>query len=99
MGYGSGIAVSCGIGCRHGLDPELLWLWWRLALIYNVGIISLYNKGIQLYMYIYPLFFRFFPHIDYHRILSRVVCAIEQVSVGQSFHIAGSFSGDQRQRL
>ena len=30
-----GIAMSCGIGCRHGLDPALLWLWlwYRLAAI------------------------------------------------------------------
>ena len=21
--------MSCGIGYRHGLDPELLWLWCR----------------------------------------------------------------------
>ena len=28
---GSGIAVSCGIGCRLGLDLTLLWLWCRLA--------------------------------------------------------------------
>ena len=27
---GSGIAVSCGIGCRRGSDPLLLWLWRRL---------------------------------------------------------------------
>ena len=33
MGYGSGIAVSCGVGCRRGLDPVLLWLWRRLAAI------------------------------------------------------------------
>jgi len=26
---GSGVAVSCGIGCRHGSDPVLLWLWRR----------------------------------------------------------------------
>ena len=26
-GEGSGVAVSCGVGCRHGSDPELLWLW------------------------------------------------------------------------
>ena len=26
---GSGVAVSCGVGCRHGSDPELLWLWCR----------------------------------------------------------------------
>ena len=25
------IAVSCGIGCRHGSDPAFLWLWSRLA--------------------------------------------------------------------
>ena len=25
MGYGSGVGVSCGVGCRHGSDPVLLW--------------------------------------------------------------------------
>ena len=29
------------------------------------------------YIYIYPLFFRFFPHIGYYRILNRVPCAIQ----------------------
>ena len=23
--------MSCGIGCRSGSDPELLWLWCRLV--------------------------------------------------------------------
>ena len=23
--------MSCGVGCRRGSDPELLWLWRRLA--------------------------------------------------------------------
>ena len=23
--------MSCSVGCRHGLDPMLLWLWCRLA--------------------------------------------------------------------
>ena len=27
MGEGFGIAVSCGVGCRHCSDPALLWLW------------------------------------------------------------------------
>ena len=27
MGQGFGIAVICGIGCRCGSDPALLWLW------------------------------------------------------------------------
>ena len=26
---GSGTAVICGIGHRHGSDPALLWLWDR----------------------------------------------------------------------
>ena len=25
------MAVSCGVGCRLGSDPELLWLWCRLT--------------------------------------------------------------------
>ena len=23
--------MSCGVGCRYGLDPVLLWLWCRPA--------------------------------------------------------------------
>ena len=33
MGYGSGVAVSCGVGGRHGSDPVLLWLWGRPAAV------------------------------------------------------------------
>ena len=25
--------MSCEVGCRHGLDPTLLWLWCRLAAV------------------------------------------------------------------
>ena len=25
--------MSCGVGCRRGSDPALLWLWCRLAAI------------------------------------------------------------------
>ena len=25
------LALSCGIGCRLGSDPALLWLWCRMA--------------------------------------------------------------------
>ena len=31
LGYGSGIAVSCGVGMRHASDPVLLWLCHRPA--------------------------------------------------------------------
>ena len=27
----SDIAMSCGVGCRHGSDLMLLWLWYRLV--------------------------------------------------------------------
>ena len=26
---GSGVAINCGVGHRHGLDPAWLWLWCR----------------------------------------------------------------------
>ena len=29
MGWGSGVAVSCGVGLRCGSYPVLLWLWRR----------------------------------------------------------------------
>ena len=28
---GYGVAMSCGVGHRHGLDLALLWLWYRPA--------------------------------------------------------------------
>ena len=31
LGKGSGIAMNCGVGCRHGSDSMLLWLWYTLA--------------------------------------------------------------------
>ena len=33
MGLGSGVAVSCGVGFRCGLDPKVLWLWCRSAAV------------------------------------------------------------------
>ena len=29
--------MSCGVGRRRGLSPELLWLWCRLAAIVLIG--------------------------------------------------------------
>ena len=37
MGYGSGVAVSCGVGRRSGSDPVLLWLWCRLVATAPIG--------------------------------------------------------------
>ena len=33
VGQGSGVAMSCGVGCRCGSDLALLWLWHRLAAV------------------------------------------------------------------
>ena len=38
-------------------------------------------------MYIYLFSFRFFSHVDYHRLLGRVLCTTKQVLVGQPFHV------------
>ena len=29
--------MSCGVGHRHGLDPELLWLWCRPVAVALTG--------------------------------------------------------------
>ena len=33
VGWGSSVAVGCGVGHRCGLDPTLLWLWCRPAAV------------------------------------------------------------------
>ena len=38
----------------------------------------LYSKVSQPYVYIYPFFFGFPSHLDHHRVLSRVPCAVQQ---------------------
>ena len=44
--------LSCGVGCRHGLDPELLWLWYRppasVALIQALAWELPYAAGVAL---------------------------------------------------
>ena len=30
------VAVSCGVGCRHGSDLVLLWLWCRPAAVTSI---------------------------------------------------------------
>ena len=31
------LPVSCGVGCRRGSDPALLWLWCRLVAKARIG--------------------------------------------------------------
>ena len=40
--------MSCGVGCRRGLDPALLWLWCRPVATDPIGPLaweSLYAAG------------------------------------------------------
>ena len=37
VGWGSSVAVSCGVGCRLSWDLALLWLWGRLAATAPIG--------------------------------------------------------------
>ena len=39
-------------------------------MLYYNAVFQAYSKVIQLYVYIYLFFFRFFSHIGYYRILS-----------------------------
>ena len=32
--------MSCGVGCRHGSDPELLWLCHRLVAIALIELLA-----------------------------------------------------------
>ena len=41
---------------------------------------QVYSKVIPFYIYMYLLFFKFFPHLGYYRQLSRVPCAIQDRS-------------------
>ena len=56
-----------------------------VLLINNVFL--LYSKVNQLYVYL--LFFRFYSHLGYYRVLSRVPCAIhiQQVFISYLFYI------------
>ena len=62
----------------------------RLQLIYNVVFVSgIQQSGSCVYIYIYIFFhfFRFFSHVGYNKILSRIPCAIQEVLVGYPFKI------------
>ena len=37
VGWGSSVAMSCSIGRRQGLDPELLWHWHRPVAVAPIG--------------------------------------------------------------
>ena len=40
VGWGSGVAVNCGVGRRCGSDPTLLGLWCRPAAVALIGSLA-----------------------------------------------------------
>ena len=75
--------VSCQMPSKHGEDAVYLFIsYWfksfknfiRYNLIYNVVLVLAIQQSD---CYTYSSFFKFFSHVDYYRILSRVPCAIQ----------------------
>ena len=58
----------------------------------------MYNKVIQLYIYIYLFLFRYFSHIGYYRILSRVLkdffFFLKQENAGHKIQDSGDLWGE-----
>ena len=49
--------MSCGVGCRRGSDPALLWLWRRLVATAPIGPLAWeppYAVGVALKKKVYP---------------------------------------------
>ena len=66
MGWGSGVAVSCGMGLRHGSDPALLSLWCRPAAVAPIRPLAWefpYATGMALKRNIYIYIFKNNPFI------------------------------------
>ena len=65
-----------------------LKIFFGIWLIYNVVLVTGVQKSESvIYIYIYPLFFRFFSYTGHYRVLSRVPCAIQQVLISYLFYI------------
>ena len=59
--------MSCGVGCRRGLDPALLWLWRRpvaIALIRPLTWEPPYATGVALEMAKRPKKKKFYIFVD-----------------------------------
>ena len=59
------------------LGSSGLCLFILIKKIFLLDFFQVYSKVTQLSIDIYSFFFRFFSHIGYHIILSRVPCAIQ----------------------
>ena len=76
--------MSCGVGCRRGLDPMLLWLWCRLAAIAPIRTLAWeppYAAGAALEKakkkkeYLYPLLFVYLGYFQLF-IITKILAAV-----------------------
>ena len=44
-------------------------------------VFQVYNRVIQLYIYMYLIFFKFILHLGYYKLLSRIPCAMQKVPI------------------
>ena len=51
------------------------------------ALLQVHGQVIQLYMYIYPLLFRFLSHIDHYRALGIFPCTAQYVLTSYLFHL------------
>ena len=57
----------------------------NVVLLINNVVFQVYSKVIQLHIYMYLFFFKFFSHLGCYIILSRVPCATQQIPAGHPF--------------
>ena len=73
----AGMSTTFG-GCGHMATFKIFL---GVSVLYNLVLVSAVRKVDQLCIYIYPLSFRFPPHLGPHKALSRVPCATPQVLI------------------
>ena len=60
-------------GSKYVTPLYFLINFYSVQLIYSVVLVSAVQPN-QLYVYVYPLFFRFYSYIGHYRVLGRVPC-------------------------
>ena len=65
----------------HSFNSHIIYYYYFIGGIVDYSVVfQASSKMIQLH--IYSFFFRFFSHVGYHRVLSRVPCARQWIFVG-----------------
>ena len=70
----------------HGVAKSQTCLSYWTDSWFTMLWLQVYSKVIQLYIYIHPFFFRFFPHMGYHRIWEYMFPFVSFVSISVMLH-------------